>query len=111
MTFDAFDLTRAETYRNNSRISIAPRTDVAETERCFVVLVSPRRSDDVDPRGFIQGFKDGSWGYWRELMEQAKPAPTRDEAIYRLLDLHPGGISTTESVAREMSKRPRRNDL
>jgi hypothetical protein len=59
--------------------SIAPRTDTPEPDMHYVAL-----QVDGQPFGRLQKFKDGSWGYWRFPLEQAKLAPSMEDAFKRL---------------------------
>jgi hypothetical protein len=100
LDFKDFDLARAEGHRSGA--SIAPRTDVPDSERYYVVL-----DHRNTPRGFLQKYQNGSAGYWFQPMEQAKLADTWEVAFHRVLDLHPGGVSATLSIAQEQSRQPR----
>ncbi len=55
---------------------LIPRDDIHPDEGCFKVV-----SDEGKIIGYIQIFKDESVGYWRELLDQAKPAKSVDVAI------------------------------
>jgi hypothetical protein len=59
--------------------SIAPRTDIPESEGCFVA-----RQVDGAVFGYLQRFKDGSAAHWRFPCEQAKPASSIEDAFKRL---------------------------
>ncbi len=76
-------------------VFIAPRTDIPNAEGSFAVL-----HEGKTLRGFVQVFKDGSAGYWKDYGQQATVAPNLKAALDKLFTIEIGGTASGKATVK-----------